>query len=81
MSDEVEPQNIPDSNWVETSFGRKDFELEEESKKRTYTDNTSLKANGIDVPTFRVWADVNGIVIPSRGRIPVTIVQRYISEH
>ena len=79
MSEELEPQQIPDSNWVETSFGRKDFELEEESK-RTYTDNTSLKANGIDATVFRTWADTNNIMIPSRGRIPVTIVQRYLDE-
>ena len=80
MSDELEPQQVPDSNWVETSFGRKDFELEEESK-RTYTDKTSLKANGIDATVFRVWADTHGSTIPSRGRIPVTIVQKYLSEH
>jgi hypothetical protein len=67
---------------VDNSFGRADFQPEyEESKKRTYTDNTSLKANGIDVPTFRTWANENGIAIPSRGRIPVTIVQQYLSEH
>lgn len=78
---EIETQEIPDGNWVETSFGRKDFELEvEESTKRKYTDNTSLKANGIDVPTFRSWANANNIAIPSRGRIPVAIVQQYLNQ-
>jgi hypothetical protein len=48
--------------------------------KRDYTDNTSLKANGIDVPTFRVWADLNGITIPARGRIPVSIVKQYLKQ-
>jgi len=66
---------------VDNSFGRADFQPEyEEAKKRTYTDNTSLKANGIDVPTFRVWADLNNIVIPSRGRIPVAIVKQYLEQ-
>ena len=66
---------------VDNSFGRSDFQPEyEEAKKRTYTDNTSLKANGIDVPTFRVWADLNNITIPSRGRIPVAIVKQYLEQ-
>lgn len=66
---------------VDNSFGRADFQPEyEEAKKRTYTDNTSLKANGIDVPTFRVWANQHGITIPSRGRIPVAIVKQYLDQ-
>jgi hypothetical protein len=65
---------------VDNSFGRSDFQPEYEEAKRKYTDNTSLKANGIDVPTFRVWADQNGIAIPSRGRIPVAIVKQYLEQ-
>jgi len=65
---------------VDNSFGRTDFQPEPEEAKRQYTDNTSLKANGIDVPTFRVWADQHGIAIPSRGRIPVAIVKQYLEQ-
>jgi len=66
---------------VDNSFGRADFQPEyEEAKKRTYTDNTSLKANGIQALEFRVWALRNGITIPSRGRIPVAIVKQYLEQ-
>jgi hypothetical protein len=66
---------------VDNSFGRADFQPEyEEAKKRTYTDNTSLKANGIDAATFRLWAKNNDIAIPSRGRIPVGIVFVYLND-
>jgi hypothetical protein len=77
-----ENKQLPDGTWVETSFGRTDFEPEYEDRaKRKYTDKTSLKANGIDAATFRLWARNNDIAIPSRGRIPVGIVWVYLNDH
>lgn len=77
-----ENKPLPDGTWVETSFGRTDFEPEHEDRaKRKYTDKTSLKANGIQALEFRVWALRSNIALPSRGRIPVAIVQRYLNEH
>jgi hypothetical protein len=41
--------------------------------------SSGAAALGVDPKAVRVWADENGIEVPSRGRIPKPILDRYMA--
>jgi hypothetical protein len=81
MSDETVTEPIVDGSFVETAFGREDFNPtdEEDRAKRKYTDTTSSKANGVDPKAVRQWANSQGISLPERGRFPAVVVRLYLN--
>lgn len=78
---EITPAPMVDGSFVETAFGREDFNpTDEDSAKRIYRDTASSKANGLDPRKVREWAHRNGITTGKRGKFSATVVQRYIQE-
>jgi hypothetical protein len=41
------------------------------------TGKTSKQKRGYDLVRLRKWAGANGVEVPSRGRIPQSVVERY----
>lgn len=79
---EITPEPMVDGSFVETAFGREDFNpTDEDSAKRIYRDTASSKANGLDPRKVREWAHRNGIPTGKRGKFSTTVVQRYMQEH
>lgn len=81
MSEEITAEPIVDGSFVETAFGREDFNPsdEEDRAKRKYNDTSSSKANGVDPKAVRLWAESQGIPLPGRGRFPATVVRLYLN--
>jgi hypothetical protein len=81
MSDETVTETIVDGSFVETAFGREDFNPsdEEDRAKRKYNDTSSSKANGVDPKAVRLWAESQGIPLPERGRFPAVVVRLYLN--
>ncbi len=75
-SDEIVSPDFPSHNWVETAFGRKDFDgTEDEDKaKRVYRDNGSAKAMGVDSKAVRAWAKEQGLITASKGKMNKSII-------
>jgi hypothetical protein len=81
---EREPEPLPDSNWVETSFGRDEFTNteDEDRAKRRYTDTVTAKLLGVDSKDVRQWAIQNGLTDQIRGRLSKTVLVAYMAaEH
>jgi hypothetical protein len=83
MSEETEVTTNPmvDGSFVETAFGREDFNPsdEEDRAKRKYNDTSSSKANGVNPKAVRQWAESQGIPLPDRGRFPAVVVRLYLN--
>lgn len=76
---EVVTEPIPDGSFVETSFGRGDFNPTEESKRK-YTDTTSAKQLGLDSKDVRAWANAHGYKVADRGRFSNKLVEAYLAD-
>jgi hypothetical protein len=80
--DEINVTPVPDSTWVETSFGRSDFhQVEDVATKRRYSDRSSAKALGVNPSDVRRWAADRGITVGKRGRIAAHIVRDFKDTH
>ena len=77
---EINPQEIPDGNYVETSFGRSDFNQTEDTAKRKYTDTVTAKILGLDSKNVRQWARANGYPIGTRGRFHKDLIAAYMAD-
>ena len=49
------------------------------SRRRTTKSgrNGAKPSRGFDLANLREWAGANGVAVPSRGRIPQTVVEQY----
>jgi hypothetical protein len=80
--EETVAEPMVDGSFVETAFGREDFNpTEDDNAKRVYRDKASSKANGIESRKVREWARANGFPVKTRGKFTATVVQRYIEEN
>lgn len=83
MEMETPEEPMVDGSFVETAFGREDFNPtdEEDSAKRIYQDKASSKANGLDSRKVRQWARANGFPVKTRGKFTAIVVQGYLREN
>jgi hypothetical protein len=73
---------VVDGSFVETAFGREDFNpTEEDSAKRVYRDKSSSKAHGVEPRKVRQWARANGYPVKTRGKFTSVIVQQYLEDN
>jgi hypothetical protein len=79
---ETVEEPVVDGTFVETAFGREDFNpTEDDNAKRVYRDKSSSKANGVESRKVREWARANGFPVKTRGKFLTTVVQKYIEEN
>jgi hypothetical protein len=79
---EIVSEPVVDGSFVETAFGREDFNPtdEEDVAKRVYRDKASAKAMGLDSKVVRAWAMEQGLVTSSKGKMSSRVIAMFKQE-
>jgi hypothetical protein len=75
---EIVSEPVVDGSFVETAFGREDFNpTDEEESKRVYRDKASAKAMGVDSRAVRAWAKEQGLVTSNKGKMSSSVIAMF----